>query len=118
MGAGDGQPGGPWVIPHPIADLPVLCEGLRRRLLGSAAAVVVCDVRALPADLPTVDALARLELTARRLGREIRLAGASPELLGLLGLAGLAGVVGRATPPPASPRGRTGETAERYPGSS
>lgn len=118
MGAADGQPVAPWVIPHPVADLPVLCEGLRLRLVGSEAAVVVCDVRALPADLLTIDVLARLELTARRLGREIRLAGASPELLGLLGLVGLAGVVGRATPPPASPRGRTGETAERYPESS
>ncbi len=118
MGAADGRPDGPWVIPHPLVDLPLLCEGLRLRLLASESTVVVCDVGALSADLLTVDALARLELTARRLGREIRLAGASPELLGLLGLAGLAGVVGRATPPPGSARGRRGETAEQYRGSS
>ncbi len=109
------------MIPHPLGDLLVLCDGLRLRLSGSEAAVVVCDVGALPADLLTVDALARLELTARRLGREIRVASASPELLGLLGLVGLAGVVGvvgRVTRRPASPRDRTGGTGERCPGSS
>jgi hypothetical protein len=44
-------------------------------------------------DLALVDALARLQLVARRLGCSIRLRHASAELLGLLDLLGLAEVV-------------------------
>jgi anti-anti-sigma regulatory factor len=52
-----------------------------------------CDVRALPADLTTIDVLARLQLAARRCGCELRLCHASAELRGLLELAGLDGVL-------------------------
>jgi anti-anti-sigma regulatory factor len=41
----------------------------------------------------TLDALARLHLTARRLGASIRLLGARPELVDLIQLAGLADVL-------------------------
>jgi hypothetical protein len=41
-------------------------------------------------DLELVDALARLQLTATRLGAAIRVRGASPELTGLLELVGMA----------------------------
>ncbi|GAA2246515.1 MULTISPECIES: STAS domain-containing protein [Kitasatospora] len=55
--------------------------------------VVECDVSAFdPADggaLVVVGGLARLQLTARRGGREIRLRGAGRELLELLELTGL-----------------------------
>jgi anti-anti-sigma regulatory factor len=51
--------------------------------------VIPCDVNALDADLSTVDALARLQLLARRAGREVRLQNASPELWALLSLVGL-----------------------------
>ena len=51
--------------------------------------VVVCDVEALDASAVTVDALARLQLTAVRHGLEIRLRGASAELVELIGLMGL-----------------------------
>ena len=44
-------------------------------------------------DLRTVDALARLQLAARRLGFELRLCSASPELLELVDFAGLAAVL-------------------------
>ena len=44
-------------------------------------------------DLALVDALARLQLIARRLGCSIRLQQASADLLGLLDLIGLAGAV-------------------------
>ena len=44
-------------------------------------------------DLAMVDALARMQLVARRLGCSIRLRGAGAELLGLLDLLGLARVV-------------------------
>jgi anti-anti-sigma regulatory factor len=48
-----------------------------------------CDVRALPADAAAVDMLARLQLAARRVGIELRLCHASPDLRGLLALTGL-----------------------------
>jgi anti-anti-sigma regulatory factor len=44
-------------------------------------------------DLRTIDALARIQLSARRLGRELRLRNASSELAELLDLAGLRGVI-------------------------
>ena len=52
-----------------------------------------CDVRALPADLTTIDVLARLRLAARRCGCELRLCDASAELRCLAELAGLDGVL-------------------------
>jgi hypothetical protein len=55
---------------------------------------VVCDVEAAdPADIGTVGALARMQLTARRSGSEIRLRRASQDLRNLIALAGLSGVV-------------------------
>jgi ABC-type transporter Mla MlaB component len=56
--------------------------------------ILVVDVRAvIDPDLGTVDALARLALTARRLGCRVRLEHASSDLRALLALAGLAEVV-------------------------
>jgi hypothetical protein len=52
-----------------------------------------CDVRALASDALTIDALARLQLAARRVGREVALHGASLELVELLELFGLTGVL-------------------------
>ncbi len=54
---------------------------------------LVCDVAGLPADILAVDALVRLELAARRLGRRIRLAGVPPELDALIELCGLRAVL-------------------------
>jgi hypothetical protein len=55
---------------------------------------VVCDVGALAdPDAVTIDALARLQLTARRLGYQLRLHDACSELLELLTLAGLRDVL-------------------------
>jgi hypothetical protein len=59
----------------------------------SGAALVVCDVGGLEATIATVDALARLQLTARRLGRRIELRGGTPELARLLAFVGLADVL-------------------------
>jgi NAD(P)-dependent dehydrogenase (short-subunit alcohol dehydrogenase family) len=71
-----------------------LCEQALARLAESDADVVVCDVGSVAgADLWTVDALARLALVARRLGRPVMLRDACPELLELVEFAGLAGVV-------------------------
>jgi hypothetical protein len=54
---------------------------------------IVCDVGALPPDATAIDTLARLQLTARRLGLEVRLRHASGELQDLLAFAGLADVL-------------------------
>ncbi|HXZ57266.1 MAG TPA: hypothetical protein VEG40_06770 [Gaiellaceae bacterium] len=48
-----------------------------------------CQVGSLEADAATLDLLARLQLAARRLGIEVRLLDASPELLELIAFAGL-----------------------------
>lgn len=74
------------------------CAG-RLHVVVSAVVVFLRDdleVRRWPLDLPaagvdftTVDHLARLQLTARRLGGEIRLTAVSPRLRELLDLAGL-----------------------------
>jgi hypothetical protein len=52
-----------------------------------------CDVRALAPDVLTIDALARLQLAARRVGQEVALDGASLELVELIELCGLTGVL-------------------------
>jgi hypothetical protein len=96
-------------IPAPIGDVPGLCERLRAVIGACDAEVVVCDVGALPADARTMEALARLQLTARRLGRRIRVQRASRELEQLLAFAGLTDVLAVA---PRGLRGR-GRHAEQ-----
>jgi len=72
----------------------MLRERLTALVRAGHAEGVVCDVGALiDPDVGTVDALARLQLTAGRLGCHVRLRGASPELLDLLALAGLRDVL-------------------------
>ncbi|MDP8967128.1 MAG: STAS domain-containing protein [Actinomycetota bacterium] len=82
----------------------------------SDARTIVCDIAALPADAHAVDALARLQLTARRLHRRLRLQRASPQLEELLDFAGLADVVAPNAPPRcAGQRGRHREQREQPP---
>jgi len=60
----------------------------------TGALLVVCDVGGvIQPDAATVDALCRVRLSARRLGRRLRLRHASPELLGVLDLMGLCDVI-------------------------
>ena len=74
--------------------IPGLCEQLLTLLRDSDAAVVLCDVGAIAEpDLVTVEALARLQLTARRRGHRLRLYGARRRLRELLALTGLGGVL-------------------------
>ncbi len=54
---------------------------------------LVCDVGAVVPDATAIDALARPQLHARRLGAEIRLRHASQELQQLLEFAGLGEVL-------------------------
>jgi STAS domain len=76
------------------ADIPGLCERARLMLVDDAADQLVCDVAAIVVpDAVTVDALARLQLTARRLGRRASVEHASAELCGLLAFMGLSDVL-------------------------
>jgi ABC-type transporter Mla MlaB component len=72
------------------AGIPGLCERVRVLLAAGGIDVVTCEVGAIAdPDVVTVDALARLQLTARQLGRSIRLRHARAELQDLLVLTGL-----------------------------
>ncbi len=70
---------------------------------------IICDVSAMSADLATIEALARLRLSARRLGCALRLRGASDELAQLVVFCGLGDVL------PCEPllQGSFGQTEER-----
>jgi hypothetical protein len=80
-----------FAIGEPVAraDIPHLCEALRTLVADSGAEIVTCDVRALRPDAVTVEALARLQLTAVRLGSKVRLEHVSPELCELIDFMGL-----------------------------
>jgi hypothetical protein len=54
---------------------------------------IVVDAGALAADLGTLDALARLQLNAQRIGQTIRLRGPSSELRRLIDVSGLSEVL-------------------------
>ncbi|HEX5566435.1 MAG TPA: STAS domain-containing protein [Streptomyces sp.] len=76
------------------ADIPRLCERLCRLPHGSRAGPVTVDIGEFAtADLVTVEALARLWLTAHRLGRRIRLRRAGGDLRRLLAWTGMAEVL-------------------------
>ncbi len=97
------------VIGAPIvsAGIPALCERMGA-LLEKSTADVVCDVGALlDPDAAAVDAVARVALTARRAGRDIRWLHASNRLGELLTLTGLHEAVGLGRGLPLEPRGQT-----------
>ena len=82
-------------IRAPIArsDLPGLCRRVCGLIESSVPEVVVCDVVSVDADGVAVDALARLQLGARRRGCVVRLRGASDELRELVQFVGLGEVL-------------------------
>ncbi len=84
-----------FAITGPIrrADLPGLCARVRALLDEHEGRTLRCDVRDVDPDAVTVDALARLQLAARRRGCRIRLRGASSELLELVAFMGLRDVL-------------------------
>lgn len=86
-----------FAVTGPIAraDLPGLCDRICALLLGGGAREALCDVAGVPADAVTVEALARLQLAARRHGCRVRLRGASTELLELVDFLGLQEVLAR-----------------------
>ena len=75
-----------FAISGPIGrgDLPGLCARVCALLETSGPGVALCDVRRAAPDAVTVDALARLQLAARRHDCQLRLRHASPELIELL----------------------------------
>jgi ABC-type transporter Mla MlaB component len=75
------------------ADLPGLCGRVCSLFEESGAEVAVCDVSGVDPDAVTIDALARLQLAARRNRCQVRLRHASGELLELLDLMGLRDVL-------------------------
>jgi ABC-type transporter Mla MlaB component len=74
------------------SDLPGLCERVCALLQVNRGVVVLCDVQGVEADAVTVDALARLQLAARRYGCRVRLRRASNDLLDLVAFMGLSDV--------------------------
>ena len=89
-------PSGPRTIvldicgPIARAAVPALCEHVRLLLANGDVDLVTCEVGGLVhPDVTAVGALARLQLTARRAGRAIRLRNAQVELCELLALTGL-----------------------------
>ena len=71
------------------AEVPGLYERTCALLAGASADVLLCDVAGIAADAVAVDALARLALAARRQACEVRLRGASDELLALVDFIGV-----------------------------
>jgi ABC-type transporter Mla MlaB component len=90
-----GSPTGAFAIRGPItrADLPGLCTRVCALLSQNGADVVYCDVCGVDPDAVTVDALARLQLAARRQGCQVRLRHASDELRALVAFMGLTSVL-------------------------
>ena len=84
-----------FAVRGPIArsDLDGLCDRVCAVLRESEAQVAFCDVAGLEPDAVTVEALARLQLGARRLGCQVRLQQASSELLQLVAFMGLTDVL-------------------------
>ena len=80
-----------FAIRGPIArdDLPGLCDRVCALLAENGPEVALCDVRGVDPDAVTVDALARLQLAARRYGCQVRLCNASDELRELVAFMGL-----------------------------
>ena len=76
----------------PIArgDIPALCARVHELLRRGGSGPVIFDITELEEpDAATIDALARLQLTALRVGRRIRLRNACGEVQDLLALVGL-----------------------------
>jgi ABC-type transporter Mla MlaB component len=75
------------------ADLRGLCDRVCGLLAQSGAGIVLCDVEGIDPDAVTVDALARLQLAARRNGCQVLLRNASADLKELVEFMGLRDVL-------------------------
>ena len=70
-------------------DLPGLCRRVGALFDASRGSTALCDVAEVVADAVAVDALARLQVVARKRGCLVRLRGASAELRDLVAFMGL-----------------------------
>jgi hypothetical protein len=75
------------------ANLQELCDRVCKALESSGAKVALCDVSRARADAVTVEALARLQLAARRRGCRANLCSPSTELRTLVEFMGLGEVL-------------------------
>ena len=84
-----------FAIRGPLArgDLPALYERVCALLGGAGADLALCDVTGVVADAVTVDALARLQLAARRNRCRIQLEQATEDLRALIAFMGLEDVL-------------------------
>jgi hypothetical protein len=92
----DRAPGSARVAPVNRAALPAATVAALRAaelILDTMSGELVCDATDVPADLVTVDAVARIALAARRRGRRFRIEAPSRDLVELLGLCGLGELV-------------------------
>jgi MFS superfamily sulfate permease-like transporter len=79
------------------ADIPALCADLAERLRSRDPGVVICDVVGVQEpDVVTVEALARLRLTARRHGWVLHVYGADQHVLSLVRFLGLGDALAQA----------------------
>ena len=90
------------------ADLPGLCDRVCALLQARGAEVALCDVSGVEPDAVTVDALARLQLAARRNTCQVRLCHASDVLLELVSFMGLRDVLPDSQPSSRQSRRRSG----------
>ena len=84
------------VIAGPMTGAAIagLCARVRVMLEGSGADLVICDVSSVgDPDAGTIDALARMQLTARRMGRRVQLRHACADLQDLVAFTGLGDVL-------------------------
>lgn len=82
------------------ADLPGLYSRVCQALGAAGSRVIVCDVAGIPADGIAVEALCRLQLGARRHGREVRLRNPTSELECVVAFMGLDDVIRCEAPAP------------------
>jgi ABC-type transporter Mla MlaB component len=75
------------------ADLDGLCDRVCGVFGSTQPRVAYCDVQDVDPDAVTVEALARLQLAARRTGCQVRLRNATPALLDLVAFMGLTDVL-------------------------
>ncbi|GAA1620694.1 STAS domain-containing protein [Actinoplanes couchii] len=82
-----------FVVPSGLrrTDIPVLCADLAGRLPAGPGGIVECDVAGADPGVVTVEALARLRLTARRHGCRLTIRNAQPALRELIIMLGLDG---------------------------
>jgi ABC-type transporter Mla MlaB component len=98
-------------IPGPLRreDLPALYNRACRQFSALRGDLIIVDVAGVAADAVAVDALARLQLAARRHGCRVAIQAAHADLCDLIGLMGLSEVFLS----PDAAGARTGGTAAR-----